>query len=109
MKGYESTAGEVTTGQELVEDKVVLEWDPEAEGWVITRTRVLRHTVTTTERLRASQPEPDYPRAALRARDEHDGLPVYVRGDDRDRAQREADEYQAARAASAAEAADQEG
>lgn len=94
MKGYEHQEATVEHDPEVVEDKVVIVYDGDGDGgggWRVTRTTVTRRMVETTERF-ISKTFPTYPAAAVAAEADHAGKPVYVRGDDRGRAELEAKE-----------------
>lgn len=76
----------------VVEDKAVILWDEDAKtpGWVVERTRVEERTTRTTTRTRLAKPVATYGEVMRVARDEvGTDEPIYVRGDDRARAEAE--------------------
>ena len=90
MKGYTTKEATIEHDPEVVEDKVVVSYDDEEDGWVVSRTTVTRRVSETTARHTSTATFPTYPDAATAA-EEH-GLAVYVAGDDRGQAEIEARE-----------------
>lgn len=87
MKGYTTTETSTQHAPEVVEDKVVVSFDPDEKAWQVSRTTVTRRTTETTERHTSAKTWPSYVAAATVA-EEH-SLPVYLPSDDRHRAETE--------------------
>jgi hypothetical protein len=90
VKGYTTREAAIEHEPEVVEDKVVVIFDDDEDGWYVTRTTVTRRTIEVTERHTSTKKFAAYPDAATAA-EEH-GLPVYVAGDNRALAELEARE-----------------
>lgn len=91
MNGYTSDTDTIVDEPTVVEDKVVVGWDPDAGddgAWVVTRTRVTLAVHRTTTRMVAADTSASYAEAARKAKADHE-LPVYLRADDRERAEAE--------------------
>lgn len=84
-----TTTTDTVTQPDLIEEKVVLQWDEDGGGWVVDYTRTTARSSRTTERA-VSKPLPTLAAAEAAAAHEWPQQPVRVRGDDRARAAREA-------------------